>query len=108
MLSRQRHCSRQLETFAIILKLHDNIDNKSGWFDNRLPTISTIRDNTPICKVHVRIGRDTAFTGCTVLPVTGVDEMTKREMEDRMFAVFGGVFCALLIGCWAALVIALI
>ena len=34
--------------------------------------------------------------------------MTKRETEDRMFVVFGGVFCALLIGCWAALVIALI
>jgi hypothetical protein len=34
--------------------------------------------------------------------------MTKRETEDRMFVVFGGVFCALLIACWAALVMALI
>ena len=59
------------------------------------------------CKVHVRMRCDTAFTGCTVWPMKG-KMMTKRETEDRMFVVFGGVFCALLIGCWAALVIALI
>jgi len=91
----------------MLLRLHDNNDNKSGWLDNKLPTISTIRNNAPICKVHVRIGRDTAFTGCTVWLMKG-KMMTKRETEDRMFVVFGGVFCALLIGCWAALVIALI
>jgi len=56
MLSRQRHCSRQLDFFAMLLRLHDNNDNKSGWLDNALPTFSTIRDNAPICKVHVRIG----------------------------------------------------
>ena len=65
------------------------------------------RQSACVCKVHVRIGRDTAFTGCTVWPMKG-KMMTKRETEDRMFVVFGGVFCALLIGCWAALVIALI
>lgn len=38
---------------------------------------------------------------------TGVGEMT-RETEDRMFVVFGGVFVALLLACWACLVLALI
>jgi hypothetical protein len=61
MLSRQRHCSRQLDFVAMLLRLHDNIDNSSNELDNTLPTLSTIRDNTPICKVHVRIERDTAF-----------------------------------------------
>jgi len=60
MLSRQRHCSCQLDFFAMLLRLHDNNDNSSDALDNKLPTLSTIRDNTPICKVHVRIGRDTA------------------------------------------------
>lgn len=31
-----------------------------------------------------------------------------RETEDRMFVVFGGVFVALLLACWACLVLALI
>ena len=61
MLSWQRHCSRQLDFFAMLLRLHDNNDNSSDVLDNALPTLSTIRDNTPICKVHVRIERDTAF-----------------------------------------------
>jgi hypothetical protein len=69
MLSRQRHCSRQLDFVAMLLRLHNNNDNSSGGLDNRLPTFSTIRNNAPICKVHVRIERDTAFTGCTVLPM---------------------------------------
>ena len=73
MLSRQRHCSRQLDFFAMLLRLHDNNDNSSDALDNTLPTLSTIRNNTPICKVYVRIERDTAFTGCTVWPETGVD-----------------------------------
>jgi predicted aspartyl protease len=76
MLSRQRHCSRQLDFVAMLLRLHDNIDNRSEGLDNTRPTLSTIRDNAPICKVRVRMRCDTAFTGCTVLPVTGVDEMT--------------------------------
>jgi hypothetical protein len=78
MLSRQRHCSRQLDFVAMLLRLHDNIDNRSDGLDNTRPTLSTIRDNAPICKVHVRMRCDTAFTGCTVLPVTGVDEMTPK------------------------------
>jgi hypothetical protein len=45
--------------------------------------------------------------GSAVLPVKG-KTMMKRETEDRMFVVFGGAFCVLLIGCWAALAIALI
>jgi hypothetical protein len=56
MLSRQRHCSRQLDFFAMLLGLHNNIDNSSDALDNTLPTLSTIRDNAPICKVQVRIG----------------------------------------------------
>jgi hypothetical protein len=85
MLSRQRHCSRQLDFFAMLLRLHDNIDNSSDALDNRLPTISTIRDNTPICKVHVRIERDTAFTGCTVWPMKG-KMMTKIQQRDATMA----------------------
>jgi hypothetical protein len=45
--------------------------------------------------------------GSAVLPMKG-KTMTKREMEDKMFVVFGGVFCALLIASWAALAFALI
>ena len=56
MLSRQRHCSRQLDFFAMLLRLHDNIDNSRAELDNTLPTLSTIRDNASICKVRVRIG----------------------------------------------------
>lgn len=31
-----------------------------------------------------------------------------RETEDKAFVVFGGVFVALLIACWACLAVALI
>ena len=86
MLSRQRHCSRQLDFVAMLLRLHNNNDNSSDALDNTLPTLSTIRDNAPICKVHVRIEHDTAFTGCTVWPVTGVDEMTKIQQRDATMA----------------------
>jgi hypothetical protein len=74
MLSRQRHCSRQLDFFAMLLRLHDNIDNKSGWLDNTLPTLSTIRDNAPICKPHVRIGRDDS----SVAPMSGACNKSRR------------------------------
>jgi hypothetical protein len=56
MLSRQRHCSRQIDFVAMLLRLHDNIDNSRAELDNTLPTLSTIRDNASICKVRVRIG----------------------------------------------------
>ena len=105
-----QHCRRQLHFVANELRwwyhichqwehhCHHDAQQTENRGHQRIPALR---------KFHERIRRDTAFTGCTVRPMKG-KTMTTREKEDRMFAVFGGAFCALLLGCWAALVIALV